>query len=188
MNGIWGFYFSMRADSGTFFKNYFVFGVYVFMSCLATLPSMCVCVLVQVLVVLTASLFNILSLRIVELKEMSCSSHHTSEFENEALIGLNDWKMKHWMLTQLVDRINECFGLVTLLAMMRGFISIMVSSYNMVIFDSNQNGLDIKIYSWASIVLETFYLLLPIAAAWYLEIKVLFTFVMIFQLLLKMYV
>ena len=129
---------------------------------------MLIVVLVQVLIVLTASLFNSLSLEIDELKYLSSKTLDL----HQALIGLDDLKRKHFVLCRLVDRINQCFGLVTLLAMLRGFISIMVGSYNLVIFDSIRNGLDIKIYSWATIAFETFYLLLPIGAAWYLSFNV----------------
>ena len=147
------------------------------MTCFSTLPSMTVCVLVQVLVVLAGSFFDILSHRICELKESSAKSQDS---DAEILIGLNDWKRKHLRVTQMVERLNECFGLVTLLVIMRGLISIMVSSYNVMIFNSSKNtdsGEGVKIYAYVSIALETFYISLPIGSACYLHAKVSYQFI-----------
>ena len=142
------------------------------MTCFSTLPTMTICVLVQVLVVLAGSFFEILSHRIRELKESTAKS---PDAEAEILLGLNDWKRKHLRVTQMVDRLNECFGLVTLFVILRGSISIMVSSYNIMVFNSSKNtdsGEGVKIYAYVGIVLESFYLSLPIGSACYLQVKV----------------
>jgi len=157
---------------GFFFNKFYIIAAYVIMTCFSTLPTMTICVLVQVLVVLAGSFFEILSHRIRELKESTVKS---PDAEAEILLGLNDWKRKHLRVTQMVDRLNECFGLVTLFVILRGLISIMVSSYNITIFDSSRNtdnGEGAKNYAYASIALETFYISLPIGSAWYLQVKV----------------
>lgn len=162
----------MSADGGGFFINEFYTAAYVIMTCFSTLPSMTVCVLVQFLVVLAGSFFDMLSHRICELKQSSAKSQDAVA---EILIGLNDWKRKHLRVTQMVGRLNECFGLVTLFVIIRGLISILVSSYNIMIFSSSMNtdsGDGAQKYAYVSIVLETFYISLSIGSACYLDIKV----------------
>lgn len=176
-NGLWGMYYNMQAEDGSFFGSRPIMALFIFFISCATLAASCIPVIVSMLIVLAADFFNILNERIDKLRAIGLASSDPKSI----LIGINDWKRKHLLLTQFVGRINASFGIVTLLVTVRGFVYIIVNSYNMVVFESNKGNsrqqevsFDVKIYPWTGIVLELFYLSLAIAAAYYLKLSVIF--------------
>jgi len=166
----------MQAEDGSFFASRPIMNLFIFLVGCAALTTSFISVMVSLLFVLAADLYKNLSERIDELRMIGLKSSDPKL----VVIGINDWKRKHLLLTQFVDRINSTFGLVTLLVIARGFVYILVNTYNMVVFESNMgnnhrqqdDSFDVKIYPWFGIVLELFYLSLAIAAAYYLQIAV----------------
>jgi len=168
----------MQAEDGSFFGSRLGMALFVFFMSCATLAASCIPVMVSMLIVLAADFFNILNDRIDQLRAIGLASSEPKSI----LIGINDWKRKHLLLTQFIGRINSSFGIVTLLVTVRGFVYIIVNSYNMVVFESSKENnrqsanvsFDVKIYPWTGIVLELFYLSLVIAASHYLKCSVIF--------------
>jgi len=153
----------MQAEDGTFFGSKPMMALFVFFVGCATLTASSIPVMVFLLYVLAADFYDILRERIDELREIGFKSSDPKS----VLIGITDWKRKHFLLTQFVSRINSNFGLVTLLVTIRGFVYIIVNSYNMVVFESNKIqgfnrqqdvSFDFVIYPWTGLVLELFYL------------------------------
>ncbi len=172
-------FYNMQAEDGSFFGSRLGMALFVFFMSCATLAASCIPVMVSMLIVLAADFFNILNDRIDQLRAIGLASSEPKSI----LIGINDWKRKHLLLTQFVGRINSSFGIITLLVTIRGFLYIIVNSYNMVVFETNKGNnpnsrqlvdvsFDVKIYPWTGIVLELFYLSLAIAAAFYLKLSV----------------
>ena len=172
-------YYNMQAEDGSFFGSKLRMALFMFFLSCATLAASCIPVMVSMLIVLAADFFNILDERIDNVRAIGLASTDPKSI----LIGINYWKRKHLLLTQFVGRINSSFGIVTLLVTIRGFVYIIVNSYNMVVFESNKGSnpygrqqaevsFDVKIYPWTGIVLELFYLSLAIAAAYYLKCSV----------------
>jgi len=170
----------MQAEDGSFFSSEPIMALFAFFIGCAALTASFIPVMVFLLYVLAADFYNILRERIDELREIGLKSSDPKL----VLIGITDWKRKHLLLTQFVGRINSNFGLITLLVTFRGFVYIIVNSYNMVVFESTRRNIpgsnrlqdvsfDVVIYPWTGIVLELFYLSSAIAAAYYLQLAVL---------------
>ena len=149
-------YYNMQAEDGSFFGSKLRMALFMFFLSCATLAASCIPVMVSMLIVLAADFFNILDERIDNVRAIGLASTDPKSI----LIGINDWKRKHLLLTQFVGRINSSFGIVTLLVTIRGFVYIIVNSYNMVVFESNEENkrqqgrlysyitFDVMIYPW----------------------------------------
>lgn len=166
------------ADVGGFFYNPFLMGVFLLMNNMAVLASICIPILVFAMIFIIGAIFGVLNREVSELRE----EYFASMDSKRLLIALNEWKRKHLVAAKLVDKINSCFGIIILLVILRGFVFIIVNSYNMVTSGVSNNkkkdgaingaGLDVTIFPWVGIILEVFYLVLAISSAYYLQNRV----------------
>ncbi len=160
------------ADMGGFFYNQAFMGFYLVMNNMAVLASICIPILVFAMIFIIGAIFGVLNREVSELRE----EYFASMDSKRLLIALNEWKRKHLVAAKLVDKINTCFGIIILLVVLRGFVFIIVNSYNMVTSGVSKKkegtGLDVTIFPWVGIVLEVFYLVLAISSAYYLQNRV----------------
>lgn len=172
---MWGLYFLIAGDYAASLKffgdnKYLMLG-FAFMNCCASLASMLVPVLTYAVIVFAALLFSLLSDLITDLANIGTRSLDPIP----ALDAVNEWKRLHFLVTKLVDRINKTLGMVTLLVMVRGFVNIMVNSYNMAAMDNTQREEDkwgLKIFNWGGMSLEVLYVSLLIFSAYFMHREV----------------
>jgi len=164
-------YFLISGDftlSLKFFGNkYLMLGFVVINSWAAFVPLL-VPVVVFACIILAALLFSFLDELITDIT----NSGSRSTDPTSALNDLNEWKRLHFLVTRFVDRVNKVLGMITLLVMVRGFVNIMVNSYNMAAMANTKKDEDQwgpEIFHCSGIFLECFYISFMIFTAYYMN-------------------
>lgn len=145
-------------------------GFFIMNGC-ASFVSLLVPVVVYSCIILAALLFSFLD----DLITSIAISGSRSLDPAPALDALNEWKRLHFLVTRFVDRINRILGMVTLLVMIRGFVNIMVNSYNMAAMDNTQKEEDkwgLKMFNWGGMFLEFMYVSVMIFTSSFMKSKV----------------
>ena len=160
INTSWYFY-----QDQSFWNGYTIFKKII--TNMAYSSTLSILILFFVLVISASLLFEFLNQKI----DMMLLLLHNSSSTECALIELNKWKRHHWMVSQLVDRINDCFGMIVFLSVLRGFVSFISYAYSMA-FASNKNDAFWELYYLIVFVNEFFHLWLAVYPPYFLQSEV----------------
>lgn len=157
------------ADRGGFFINQFAMVIFILMNFLAVMTSACIPTFVFCMIIIAGGILDILDRELDVLRQ----EYLESKDSKRLLIALNEWKRKHLISAGLISRINNLFGFIILLVILRGCVFIIINSYNILTTGVTKIGeIGVAIFPWVGIILEVLYLVMAVLSACYIQNKV----------------
>ena len=133
--------------------------------------SMCILVLIFIVVATTSLFYDSLDHGLDGVVEIDCENE-----TNKFLEGIAKWKEKHVVTNQLVENINECFGVIILLRLSNSFVYFIVATYKLAMRSNGKKYFEFTdfhfYYFWSNFIMELIYLCMIILVCANLQEKV----------------